>query len=682
MLRALAAGIAKLHEIAWLLPAPERVRDRGFVTPRFERRPLRRLALVTDAWHPQTNGVANTLSRLVKDLRAHAIEVLVIAPDAHVTVPLPSYPEIRLACDPWEAIPRIRAFAPDAVHLATEGPLGGWVRAWLHSRGLRFTTSFHTRFPEYLRARVPAPLELGYAIERWFHGPAEHTLVGTQSLIRELRVRGVGKRLVHWPRGIDTVRFHPGWRNDDVYAQLPRPIWLYVGRIAREKTLDEFLSLPLRGTKVVVGDGPQRAELERRFPGAVFRGYRFGDDLAAHFASADCFVFPSRTETFGNVLLEAHASGLPIAALPAPGPSDLIEDGVTGALGNDLHAACLRALGCSRQRARANALRYTPRASHDLFRAHLVPLQAEQPAAPHARLRLPSRQTQQRLSDADRAPFLDVVARREPARREHEDRGAVLEPSHLVALAQRRAAGDDVRPAVAEVQQHVHEVQPDAGHQHGRHGHERDRVAGPVQPRAQHRPFVPAKQPLHAAQRDRIHVPGVAGHVRDLVDAAVVRRVEPVIHAGLDAQRHVAAVAKGLRQRVVDEQVAQGVRKTLRLDQLALRHPAHGAHDRVARADHHAGVLVDRPRTGPELTHEAVVQAAKLRARGIAQIRCGEPAIQPERRVAHQRLFDRTDPAHRVRQQPARDAVGQQEVEILLLEETEERGAECHGAAE
>lgn len=335
--------------------------------------PVRRVALVTDAWHPQTNGVVNTLSRVVRHLEGQGLEVLVTAPDAHRTVPLPSYPEIRLVRDPWNALRRLRAFAPDAVHVATEGPLGIWTRAWLGRHRLRFTTSFHTRFPEYLSARLPVPLGWGYQAVRWFHRPAQYTLVGTASLIRELEARRVGRRLVHWPRGVDTAHFHPGQRREGIY-DLPRPVWLYVGRVAVEKTLDHFLRLALPGTKVVVGDGPSRAELQRRFPEAVWRGWRFGDDLAAHFASADCFVFPSRTETFGNVLLEALASGLPVAAVPSPGPSDLIDEGVNGSVSGDLEAACRRALHCSREAARASALGYSWEACHELFRAHLVPL--------------------------------------------------------------------------------------------------------------------------------------------------------------------------------------------------------------------------------------------------------------------------------------------------------------------
>jgi len=347
---------------------------------------VQRLALVTDAWHPQTNGVVNTLARVVKHLEAQGTRVLVVSPEEHRTVPMPCYPEIRLAVDPWQSVQRLRSFKPTAVHIATEGPLGFWLSQWCKRRELCFTTSFHTRFPEYLRARFPIPLAFSYGIERWFHGRAEHTMVGTQSLIRELRDKGVGKRLVHWPRGVDAEQFHPRHRRDEVYAGLPRPIWLYVGRVAGEKSLPDFLSLVLPGTKVIVGDGPSREELQACFPDAVWRGYRFGRELAEHYAGADCFVFPSRTETFGNVLLEALASGLPVASVPAPGPMDLIDEGVNGAIDDELWDACQRAILCSREVARASCHKFTLRASHQTFASHLVPLSRRLPSNTGVRL--------------------------------------------------------------------------------------------------------------------------------------------------------------------------------------------------------------------------------------------------------------------------------------------------------
>jgi glycosyltransferase involved in cell wall biosynthesis len=337
----------------------------------------RRLALVTDAWKPQTNGVVNTLVKLIRSLEGKGTEVLVVAPDAHRTVPLPSYPEIRIATDPWKAVPRIRAFQPDAIHVATEGPLGFWTVGWLRRQRLPFTTSFHTRYAEYLNARAPIPLEWGYQLVRWFHDRAAHTLVSSQSLLDELRERRVGRQLVHWPRGVDASAFHPRHRRAAVYAELPGPIWLYVGRVAVEKNLEDFLDLPLPGTKVVVGDGPSREPLQRKYPQVVWRGYQFGDDLAAHYASADCFVFPSRTETFGNVILEALASGIPVASVPAPGPVDLIQEGVSGAVDDDLLASCQRAILCAGDRARASIVHRTLEAGHDVFRAHLVSVRQE-----------------------------------------------------------------------------------------------------------------------------------------------------------------------------------------------------------------------------------------------------------------------------------------------------------------
>jgi len=342
----------------------------------------KRLALVTDAWKPQTNGVVNTLVKLIKNLEDKGTEVLVVSPDAHRTVPLPSYPEIRIAYDPWKAVPRIRAFAPEAIHVATEGPLGFWTVGWLRRQNIPFTTSFHTRYAEYLSARAPVPLEWGYQLVRWFHDRAAHTLVSSQSLLDELRGRRVGGRLVHWPRGVDATLFHPRHRDASVYEGLPRPIWLYVGRVAVEKNLEDFLDLPLAGTKVIVGDGPSREPLQRKYPDVVWRGYQFGADLSAHFASADCFVFPSRTETFGNVILEALASGLPVASVPAPGPVDLIKEGVNGAIDDDLARSCGRALGCSRAAARASIVHRTLEAGHDVFRAHLVPVDGAVDALP------------------------------------------------------------------------------------------------------------------------------------------------------------------------------------------------------------------------------------------------------------------------------------------------------------
>jgi glycosyltransferase involved in cell wall biosynthesis len=337
---------------------------------------LRRVALVTDAWRPQTNGVVLTLERVVNYLEQQGISVLPIVPAGHRTVPLPSYPEIRVAMDPWKAMDRLKAFRPDAIHLATEGPLGFSTCAWLRKHRLRFTTSFHTRYPEYVSARFPVPVEWGYHLERWFHSQAEHTFVSARTLLAELRQRRVGKRLVYWPRGVDLDLFNPSRRDPKLFTdgerELQGPVWLYVGRVAVEKSIGDFLKLALPGTKVVVGDGPEREALQRQYPDVIWRGWRHGEDLAAHFASADCFVFPSRTDTFGMVVLEALASGVPVASCPAPGPVDLITQGVSGAISENLYEACLRALNCSRAAARAAAEKQSLRASHECFRSHLV----------------------------------------------------------------------------------------------------------------------------------------------------------------------------------------------------------------------------------------------------------------------------------------------------------------------
>jgi glycosyltransferase involved in cell wall biosynthesis len=332
-----------------------------------------RLALITDAWTPQVNGVARSLARLVDYHRERGMEILVIAPDRHKTVGLVSYPEIQVAADPWSARSDLVEFAPHAVHLATEGPLGFWARSFLGRRELRFTSSFHTKYPEYITARFGIPANWSYHLVRWFHGGATRTLVSTRSMERELAELEIGRERALWPRGVDSNVFHPKFRDESLYG-LPGPIWLFVGRVAVEKNLEEFLSLRLPGTKVVVGDGPSRPALQAQFPDVVWRGFQAGPALSAHFASADYFVFPSRTETFGNVLLEALASGLPVAAIPAPGSLDFVIEGQNGSIDNDLAAACARVRDCSKEAARRSALQYDVRRGHDVFAQWLEPV--------------------------------------------------------------------------------------------------------------------------------------------------------------------------------------------------------------------------------------------------------------------------------------------------------------------
>lgn len=304
-----------------------------------------KIAIVTDAWSPQVNGVVTTLSRTSETLGRLGHEVGVIHPGLFRTFPCPSYPEIRLALRPFRGMSRrLDAVAPDRIHIATEGPLGMAARRWCRTRGLRFTTSYHTQFPQYVRARLPVPLRMSYAFLRRFHGAASRTMVATASQRSELERWGFSN-LVAWTRGVDTQIFRPG--NPGLLPD-PRPIWLYAGRVAVEKSLEDFLKLELPGTKYVVGDGPERSRLERQYRSARFTGYRFGADLAALMGAADVFVFPSRTDTFGVVMLEAMACGLPVAAYPVTGPADVVRHGITGWLDEDLQRAALGALSLDR----------------------------------------------------------------------------------------------------------------------------------------------------------------------------------------------------------------------------------------------------------------------------------------------------------------------------------------------
>ncbi len=329
-----------------------------------------RILIATDAWFPQVNGVVRTLSTTAGILGDLGHEVEVVAPQRFRTIPCPTYPEIRLALGAGHGVPRaIRAFDPAAVHIATEGPIGLAARRWCVARGHPFTTSYHTRFPEYLRLRAPVPLAWSYRFMGWFHGRAARTMVATRSMEQELESRGF-RHLVRWTRGVDVSLFRP--RQGSV-LDLPRPLFMYVGRVAVEKNVEAFLALDLPGTKVVVGDGPALTELRRRHPDTHFTGYRMGEELAACVAAADVMVFPSLTDTFGLVLLEAMASGVPVAAFPAPGPRDVVRDGVNGFVGEDLRAAALAALEVDRDACRAFAEGYSWEASTRQFLANLDP---------------------------------------------------------------------------------------------------------------------------------------------------------------------------------------------------------------------------------------------------------------------------------------------------------------------
>ncbi len=333
-----------------------------------------RILLATDAWEPQVNGVVRTLTRTVAECRAMGHELDVVTPAQFRTLPAPTYPEIRLAVGAYEPMQqRFREFEPEAIHIATEGPVGLAARRVCLDWKLPFTTSYHTRFPEYIAARFPVPSRAVYAYMRWFHRPSGRVMVATPSFREELERRGF-RNLSPWSRGVDTDLFHlrPAGEPGPL-DHLPRPIFLNVGRVAVEKNIEAFVSLDLPGSKVVVGDGPLREALERRYPGAVFTGAKFGPELAAHFAAADVFVFPSLTDTFGLVILEAMATGSPVAAYPAPGPIDIIPGSGAGVCDEDLRTACLACLELDRADARAYALRFSWRACTEEFVRNLQP---------------------------------------------------------------------------------------------------------------------------------------------------------------------------------------------------------------------------------------------------------------------------------------------------------------------
>jgi glycosyltransferase involved in cell wall biosynthesis len=329
-----------------------------------------RIMIVTDAWCPQTKGVVRTLSQTAACLGGFGHEVRVMTPRDFRSIACPTYPEIRLSLFPYKKIARaIVAFAPEALHIATEGPLGLAARRFCMKWGMCFTTSYHTQFPQYIRARFPIPLSASYKAMRYFHRAATHCMVSTASLRAELSAQGF-VNLKTWQRGVDTELFKPRPKS---FLDLPRPIAAYVGRVAVEKNIDAFLGMAWSGSKIVIGDGPERARLERQYPQALFTGYKFGEDLAAHLAAADVMVFPSRTDTFGLVNLEAMACGVPVAAYPVTGPIDVIEDGVTGALDLDLASAALRALRVDPNACRARALKSGWDVSSREFESNLVP---------------------------------------------------------------------------------------------------------------------------------------------------------------------------------------------------------------------------------------------------------------------------------------------------------------------
>ena len=331
-----------------------------------------KILVATDAWHPQVNGVVRTLGHVAREAHALGARLEFLTPGEFWTLPLPSYPEIRLALPgPGDIERRLARARPDAIHIATEGPLGHAVRRVCMRRSLPFTTSLHTRFPDYLAERLPMPerwtCDVTWGWLRRFHSAGAAVLAATPTLGAELATRGF-KNVKLWPRGVDPNIFRPRACGA---LDLPRPIFLTVGRVAVEKNLEAFLKLDLPGTKLVVGDGPARTQLAKAYPDAVFLGARGGEALAEIYAAADVFVFPSRTDTFGLVLLEALASGVPVAGFPAAAPRDVIGDAPVGVLDEDLRRACLEALECSRADCRDFALGMTWEASARIFLTHV-----------------------------------------------------------------------------------------------------------------------------------------------------------------------------------------------------------------------------------------------------------------------------------------------------------------------
>ncbi len=327
-------------------------------------KPPMKIALLTDAWEPQVNGVVRTWQHVIAAAEALGHSFEVIHPGLFKTFKAPRYPEINLALRPGPKVKQIiEETQPDAIHIATEGPIGQAGRKLCRKRGWPYTTSYHTQFPHYMKAYFGLPPRLTYKFIRWFHGPAQATLVPTATVGKELEQNGMTNIKV-WCRGVNTTLFKPredygdAW-NDDIFRGLPRPIFLYAGRVAVEKNIEAFLGLDLSdtgGSKVVVGDGPVKDKLQKQYPDVHWAGYQFGEDLARHYAAGDVFVFPSKTDTFGIVMLEANGAGLPVAAYPVTGPIDVVKPGVTGAFHDDLAVACREALTVSRESCRAHAL--------------------------------------------------------------------------------------------------------------------------------------------------------------------------------------------------------------------------------------------------------------------------------------------------------------------------------------
>ncbi|WP_440979642.1 glycosyltransferase family 4 protein [Sphingomonas pseudosanguinis] len=333
-----------------------------------------RIAIVTDAWAPQVNGVVRTLQSVTAELRTMGHELCIIAPDRYASIPCPTYPEIRLALPgPGKVGRTLAAFRPDAVHIATEGPLGLLARRWCLAQALPFTTAYHTQFPDYVAARIRAVSpEFVWRYVRWFHAPSVAILASTPSVAATLAAHDLPQSR-HWGRGVDTALFRADGPRDAFVTGLPGPVQLYAGRVAVEKNIAAFLATDTPGSKVVVGDGPARANLAAEYPDVHFLGAKFGEDLAALYRAADVFVFPSRTDTFGLVMIEALACGTPVAALPVQGPVDVLSPEV-GVMDESLGKAIAQALTLDRETCATYGQGFSWRASAEQFLAALAPI--------------------------------------------------------------------------------------------------------------------------------------------------------------------------------------------------------------------------------------------------------------------------------------------------------------------
>ena len=330
-----------------------------------------KIALISDAWHPQINGVVTTVSNTVATLRKLGHEVELITPDRFKTYPWPGYPDVRMAflCGPYLR-PMLKAFNPDAIHLVTEGSIGFAARRYCREFGYNYTTSYLSQFPEYFKLRIGFPTLISETYLNWFHSESARVMVSTPSLERMMRDKGYPS-LARWSRGVDTDQYRP--RNKG-FLKSERPIFMFAGRVAIEKNIEAFLRLELPGTSYVVGDGPQRKELAGKYPNVRFVGYQQGENLAQYLAAADVFVFPSLTDTFGVVMLEALACGVPVAAFPVRGPMDVILDDRVGILNDDLHHAAMTALSLNPEDCRDYALHYTWEKCTQQFVENLVPM--------------------------------------------------------------------------------------------------------------------------------------------------------------------------------------------------------------------------------------------------------------------------------------------------------------------